>query len=273
MIPWPRVADARSPFPEPLGGENHRFRTLVEELFVDPSLEPLVERAARARGVNRPLLPHKVALPVVDELASEATLVRLATDMDPAVGNSGPDLVLGPLADEELDARTLEVAVAAAAFFPGDDVIGPPWRRWLRSHPSPPRTDRAGVHAMAMAPFAPWRVVRLRHGRATLVDSLGLSSCSCPTQPVVLRSVATPLGALREGMWLIARVARERDRWVATCPIALPGPLPRALPRWLKWLAWELRLTYRGPVTRTVLLARRGHIVARRLLEGAWCRG
>ena len=57
-------------------------------------------------------------------------------------------------------------------------------------------------------------------------------------------------------MTLLSRVAREGSGWVATCPIAIPALLPPDTSRWLRTLAWELRLTFRGPVTRTVLLAR-----------------
>lgn len=211
-----------------------------------------------------------MALPVVPELASEATLVRVATDADPASGNVAPDLVLGPLADEPVSWRTLQIAVAMSAFFAGDAVRGPPWQRWQRARPAPSREDRSAVRAIAAAPLAPWRVRSVAGPQAVLEDQVGLSPLVHPIGPVHLREPAQPFGPLRPGMTLLARVAREPGRWVATCPVALPGGIPTAVESWLTWMAWELRLTFRGRVTRTELLARRGHVLARRLVEVAW---
>lgn len=276
MIPWPHVADVRDPFPEPLAPRDQRFRAMIGELFVSREHLRVVERAARCRGLDRPLLPHTVPLPVVPELASEATLVRLAADFDPACGSSGLDLVLGPLVDEPQAVRTLQVAMALSAFFPGDDVLGPPYRRWQRSTPAPSVIDRAAVRAIALAPLAPWRVTSIEGEEVELHDMIGLAPLVRPVGRVRLRPPGTPFGPLRPGMVLLARVAPEQHgdavRWVATCPLAVPGPLPPRVQDWLRWLAWELRLTFRGPVTRAVLLARRGHIVARHILESAWAR-
>lgn len=269
---WPGSVDVADPFAEPTPacpGHPELVRAIAELWAGRADPDDVARRMGRL-GLDGPLVASREPEHVGPWLAPEADLVRITTDADPAAGAAAPDLVLGPLADEA-DPRALEVAVALGAFFQGDGVDATPARRWSRGKPVPSRPERAAVRAIAKAPLAPWRVLALSPGRCELADVVGLGEAA-PRGPVVLRTPAQPLGPLRAGDLLIARVARGPRGWEATCPIALPlRDLPAAVPTWLRWLAWSDRLERAGrPPTLGGLLARRGHVLARRLLEQAW---
>ena len=276
MTEWPTWVHPEDPFPEPRPTQSSLssptvFCEAVERLWRSQVSEAEVRGLARALGLDEPLIRRKRELPVAAALASEADLVRIATDFDPSAGNHGPDLVLGPLADERLDRRTLQVAVALATFYEGDDAVGSPYRRWLRARPMDTAEVRRGVQAIADAPFAPWAVAWVDGDHAQLRDLLDLGPSVVPPGPVRLRQVARPFQTeVADSAILFSRVAREGDGWVATCPIVVPGPLPVAFPRWLTWVAWSARVRFRSILTRAGLLRRYGHVLCRRVLEHEW---
>lgn len=279
IVSWPSAVDPCDPFPEPLRDDPapvdgrtslKPLRVALADLWAGRAEEADVVSLFRARGLDRPFRARERPLPVGPRIPSEAELVEIATDADPAAGSIGADLVLGPVADGPVDRRTLQVAVALSAFFRGDGVVGAPHRRWHRIHPAPSVSDRAAVGAVAHAPLAPWRILRLAPHHVEVQDVIGLSSVAIPQGPVVLRGVGQPFGPPTVGGLLVSRIARGAQGWVATCPIAMPGDLPPAIPRWLRWLGWADRLDRKGRISLVGVLARQGHQLTRRLLELRW---
>ncbi|MBX2801328.1 MAG: hypothetical protein KTR31_26860 [Myxococcales bacterium] len=277
-ICWPSEGDPRDPFPEPDRSEEAwaaEVRARLADLWAGRASEDEIVPLVRQHRLDRPLGRRHRPLPRAEFLATEAELVQLAADADPAVGSSGPDLVLGPMADLVTSRRVLEVAVALAAFFRGDAAVGTPQRRWHRIHPAPSVPVRASVTAIAQAPLAPWRVMRWPASDEVLPsievqDVLGLSEVVVPDGPVSLRAVAAPFGSVGPRDLLVARIARGPNGWEATCPLAIPGPVPEAVPRWIQWLCWEDRLERRGPTSLSGLLSRWGHVLVRRWVEQRW---
>ena len=277
MIWWPHPEVHPDPFPEPFlppaeNPEDDSLRQAIADLWVGRADPDAVARLAADRGVDADWVPRHRPLPIAAALAPEATLVRIATDADPASGNSGPDLVLGPVADLRLDRRTLQIAVALAAFFPGDDVATSPYRQWVQSRPMDRPEVRLGVQAIADAPLAPWRITSLAGDLVRVEDVLELGPQVTPPGAVRLRPPGCPFGPPRVGDLLVARIAREGDTWVATCPLAVPGPLPDGFVTWMRWASWPIRLRRNTLLSRAGLLRRRGHVLVRRLLEDVWRR-
>ncbi len=279
MSIWPALLDARDPFaaPLPLGVTESSGRQRLAGLWTGRS-DPVTTAAwARARGLDARMVPGKLVLPQSRRLATEAELVRIATDADPSAGQFAPDIVLGPLADEPVDRRSLIVAVAACAFVVGDGVDASPYRRYARRAPVPPEAERLEVRALALAPFAPFRIEQLDEGMVEVSDVVGLLPAAVPRGPIPLRAPGLPFGPVQPGDLLFARMARGPDGFVATVPLGVPGPLPRAFSTWARWLTWldvldrqERGLTPPPTITMVELLRRRGHHVARWTLEQRW---
>lgn len=224
--------------------------------------------------------------PIAPTLPSDADLARLTADVHPAVGQEAPDRVLGPLVDE-LDARApehalaLRVAIAAAAFLVADGMraetdtgLDPgqtPFEIWSRRKPLPSPAERAAVRAVERAPWTAWAVGSPASDATWhLRELVGIAPAGLPDAPVRLVGVAAPFRALRPGDTLLARVVRGPDGWEARTPIAIPGGPPRV--RLRSWVRLELvrqRLRRRA-LTVDALLRRRGHVLARRLVEWAW---
>lgn len=277
MTRWPFDADPRDPFPEPLRDppDTHELHDALAALWAGRVSEQAVAQLAQRHHLDGRLRIRSRPLPTGPWLPSEADLVRIATDADPGLGAATPDLVLGPLADEPLDRRTLEITLALGAFFRGDSAQTTPQQRWSRAAPLPSVEARAAVRAIARAPLAPWQILeRSTDGEAVVVsDLVGLGPPSTPDGPVALRPPGRLLGGrIEPGGLLLARIARGPGGWVATCPLVIPGPLPTAVPRWIRWLAWHDRIDRRGPISTSGLLARQGHALTRRILEAAWAR-
>ena len=260
----------RFPEPIPRDVQAQDFLAALHGLWAGSVPEEEVAAQAKAMLIDGRLARKVRPLPQVPALPSEADLARIATDADPGCGGIAPELVLGPVADDPVSPYCLLVALALGAFFRCDDAIDAPYRRWHRIQPVPSREARRAVQAIAHAPLAPWRVEAIEGQFATLSDALGLAEAVQPKGPVRCRPIATPLGPPAPGDFLVTRIAHEGDEWVATCPLALPGPLPANTRRWIRWLAWEDRLTRRGPISLAGLLSRRGHALCRRLFEHAW---
>lgn len=277
MTCWPTPGDPHDPFPEPrlVPPAGHELREAVASLWAGRVSEAQVEAIARRHGLDEPLRSRSRPLPTSPWLPSEADLVRIATDIDPGLGACAPDLVLGPVADEPLDRRTLQIVLALGMFFRGDGAPATPQQRWSRVVPLPTVEARAAVRAIARAPLAPWRILEISGDRrgARISDLVGLGPPSCPPASIRLRPCGHLLGGrLEPGALLLSRIAQDPQGWVATCPLVIPGPLPGAVPRWIRWLAWHDRLDRRGPISTSGLLARWGHVLARRILEVLWAR-
>lgn len=237
--------------------------------------------------VSRRLTPdRRTQRPVAPALPSDADLARLTADVLPAVGQEAPDRVLGPLVDE-LDARrpehalTLRVAVAAAAFLVADGMraqdeagLDPgqtPFEIWSRRKPLPTPAERAAVRAVERAPWTVWAVGSAEGDDAFhLRELVGIAPSGLPDAPVRLAGVAAPFRPLRTGDTLLARVVQGPGGWEARAAIAIPGGPPAV--RLRSWVRLELvrqRLRQRT-LTVDALLRRRGHVLARRLVEWAW---
>jgi len=252
---WPDQVDPADPFPEP--------RTTWGELWAGRRTE------ADAGAVGDPFAGRATLPAPAAFVPMEVDLARNTADHDPAAGASCPDLVLGPAADDA-DRRSLLIALALGMFFVGDGVKERPLRRWLRRDPRPPVPDRDAVRAVAQTPFAPWRITAVpRPGSLVLTDVIGLPD---PGHCAV-RTPGLPLGPVGPGDLLLARVVAGPAGPVAMCALGCPGPLPAAVPRWIRWLGWEDRALRAGkPPTLSGVLARRGHHLGRRILEAAWAR-
>lgn len=254
------------------------------------SLEPDIRRELddllnSLRISRRLTVDRRTPRPLPDHLASDADLVRLGADVLPAVGQEAPDRILGPLVDE-LDVHrpehrlTLRAALAAACFVVPDGMRAPgtgldpgqtPFEIWSRRKPLPSPAERAAVRAIERAPWTAWMVLSLPDAQtARLHDLVGIAPSGLPDEPVRLVGTATPFRPLQAGDTLLARVVRGPDGWEARTPIAIPGGPPAVRIR--SWVRLELVRQRLGQRTLTVdaLLRRRGHVMARRLLEWAW---
>jgi len=282
MTLWPAVLDPRDPFVPPLPIDVHHSpgRDRLAGLWTGRSDPASTAAWARARGLDARMVPGKLVLPVSPRLATEAELVRITTDADPSAGLFAPDMLLGPVADEPVDRRSLVIALAAAAFVVGDGVDATPYRRYSRRQPVPPESERLQVRAIALAPYAPFRIERLEGNRVWVSDVVGLLPRAVPQGPVELRRPGLPFGPVGEGDLLFARMARRTDGFVATVPLGVPGPLPAAFPRWVRWITWldvfdrqERGLVPPPTITMVELLRRRGHMVVRWTIEQRWGAG
>lgn len=283
MTVWPEVLDPLDPFAEALPREvvSSPGRERLARLWTcaDPAEVASIAAWARRRGLEARIVPGKVVLPSSPVLATEAELVRLATDADPSVGQFAPDVVLGPLADEAVDRRSLVVAVACGAFVTGDGVDASPYRRYVRRQPIPPEAERLAVRAIALAPFAPFAIERIERDRVWVRDVAGLHRDAVPSV-AQLRPPGLPFGPVGPGDLLFARMARGPEGFVATVPLGVPGPVPEALGTWVRWLSWldvfdrqERGLTPPPTLTMVELLRRLGHLIARWTIEQRWWAG
>jgi len=279
MTVWPEVIDPLDPFapPPPRDMPTSPGRVRLMGLWTGRSDPDSAAEWARAEGLDATMVPGRVRLPVSPRLATEEELARITTDADPSAGLFGLDILLGPLADEPVERRSLIVALAAAAFVVGDGVDASPYRRYLRRDPSPPESERLQVRAIALAPFAPFRIERMQAERVWVSDVVGLPARIVPQGEAQLRPLALPFGPVGRGDLLFARMARGPDGFVATVPLGIPGPLPPVFSRWVRWLVWldalDRRERGRSPpptITMSDLLGRRGHMVVRWTIEQRW---
>ncbi|MEN0064757.1 MAG: hypothetical protein AAGA48_21610 [Myxococcota bacterium] len=279
MTTWPGVLEPRDPFAAPLPKDivESPGRERLEGLWTGRGDPNAIEQWAIARGLDARMVPGKLVLPSSPRLATEAELVRLATDADPSLGQFAPDVVLGPVADETEDRRSLVVAAAAGAFMVGDGVDASPYRRYTRRQPMPPEAERLEVRAIALAPFAPYRIERLEGDVVWVSDLAGLHPSAVPKGPVRLRPPGRPFGPGGAGDLLFARMALDQQGFVATVPLLVPGPLPDAFSQWVRWLVWldvfdrqERGRTPPPTITMVEVLRRQGHIMCRWTIEQVW---
>ncbi|MEM6931474.1 MAG: hypothetical protein AAF602_31380 [Myxococcota bacterium] len=276
---WPATLEPLDPFaaPLPLGVDDSPERHRLLGLWTGRSDPVATEQWAKEHGLDARMVPGKLVLPSAPRLATEEELVRITTDHDPSAGLFAPDVVLGPLADEPVDRRSLVVALAACAFVVGDGVDASPYRRYTRRAPIPPEAERLEVRAIALAPFAPFRIERLTVDTVEVSDVVGLLAASVPEGPVPLRRPGLPFGDVGPGDLLFARMARGPRGFEATVPLGVPGPLPVAFAEWTRWLTWldvfdrqQRGLVPPPTITMVELLRRRGHMIARWTIEQRW---
>jgi hypothetical protein len=267
---WPDELDVRDPFAEvcPLGD----FEALWREVdTTGQGQDTLAERAA-ALGLDQELLPEATSPPLADRVPELAAIVRLGTDIDPALGASAPDLVLGPWG-LSADPHTRAVAVAWGALHPMDEPPPSAIERWLRQRGGE-RWLRNSLSALRNTPPAPYRVISWAPdasgaGTATLVPLLELGACA-HTGPVRVERPGTVAGPVRPGGGLLARVVQVRGEpgWVAVGALAVAEPV---LPsHWLIRATWKARSA--GLPARTIpdVLRARGPHLVRRMLEREW---
>jgi hypothetical protein len=267
---WPAELDGRDPFAEL--SPPSEFDALWREVDTSGCGQERLAERARALGLDEPLLPEASALPVAERAPELAALVRLGTDIDPALGASAPDLVLGPWG-LTADAHTRAVAVAWGALHAMDEPPPSPVERWLRQRGGP-RQLRASLVALRAAPPAPFGVLSWEPGSdgggiARLQPLLELGSCA-PSGPVRVERPGTVAGPVRVGGGLVARVMRVQGEpgWVAVGALCCAEPiLP---PHWLVRATWRERSA--GLPVRTIaeVLRARGPHLVRRILEREW---
>lgn len=227
-----------------------------------PLLAPLALDAPRQSEFRR--------LPAAEAVAPLDHVVRFATDLVPATGNTAPERLLGPWATS-LDARRaphlFRVATAHGAFFVPDDLPLSAFRRWAGRTPLPSPAERAAARAIAHAPLSAWPIEatgdRWRLGRG----AGGLQ----PDAPVAVPAPAELPGADHAPEQTVV------GRWVVTAEgpdvlwgaIVVPGALPAAAEAWVDLLTIEARLLDRRVSTEDVL-RKKGHLLAQRVLEAAW---
>ena len=200
MTTWPSGADPLHPYPEPERprARHPDLRAALARAWAGEAPATAVAHLARAAGVDLPLAAQRHPLAPVPRLPDEATLARIATDIEPHVGNVAPDLILGPYADEPADVRTLQVVLALSLFFPHDaETVRAPYRRWQRTRPAPPRDLRAAVRAIADAPLAPWHIEQVSGSHARLRPVLFLGPPVVPNAPVPAPGGRHPVRAPR----------------------------------------------------------------------------
>lgn len=224
--------------------------------------DEVLERAAETAGLTGPLTedrnrPHWDGHP-----PSLEELARLAADHWPAVGEDGPDLVLGPAS--LFASRELRLAaVAGCAFVTTADVPFSCVHVWARQRPEPPRGVRRRVHDVGLTPWALWAAEHRADG-LHLRDATGLGAFYQPDGPVRV------IGDLPVGAAVAARVMRTPTGWVAHTAVPLPGLPPHALiQRWLTHETWLAR-THQPGIPVEALLRRRPVLVRRAI---AWCEG
>jgi len=290
--PWPGPADARDPFADPphfdadeawsnyvaagglLGRVAHdeavaACRVALRQAWatgdgalVEPWLGPLLLGAERQ--------PEHRRFAPVESVAPIDTVVRLATDLVPALGNSAPDRLLGPWAhatDARRHPQLYRAATAHGAFLVPDDLPLSAFQRWAGRSPVPLAELRAAVRAIAQAPLTAWPVLSVG-ATWSLGPAVGLGT-SAPdvavTGPALLPGVEVP----RPGDVLVGRVVAAPGQAVAFAPIVCPGPLPSSCEAWVDLLTVGHRLTDRRGSTEDVL-RRNGHLLVQRVLEAAW---
>jgi hypothetical protein len=242
-------------------------RSALQRAFADPlPADPLAAARIRALAagevdpaLDAPLLPEDRPLPIAPlPLPTVAELVRIATDIEPDAGCIGPDLVLGPLADEA-DVTLLRAATAWSAWINLREV--PALVRRSRDR-RVPRSVRATLVAVHRAPPAPWRVVA-RDGDSIVVDDVVGLGTAAPTGPVRCEARVAP------GDLLLSPIAVGPDGPVAVAPIVVPRSPPlgstRAAVRAAR--AADPRVRTMADVLRT-----HGHVLARGILTEAWRR-
>ncbi len=191
---------------------------------------------------------------------TQEEMLRICLDFAPAAGNDAPGRLLGPWADE-LDPRVpeertiLKWAVAAGCFFAPDDHNRSPHLQWASRQPLPSVDMRQAFRAIALSPWDLWEE-----------DGGNWRSCLFgETLPVAqinkLEPSVFPFGSRRPRFWLARLVPNRTGQWAAILPLGLTAaPPPPTMASWVRSL---------GPAEADprALLAARGHIFVRRVLE------
>lgn len=218
------------------------------------------ERAAAQAGVDAPVLPDRNKPLWGRPVPGLATLARIALDHWPAVGEDGPDVVLGP--GSLFAPRAVRLAaVAGCAFVRTEDWPHHAFHIWARGKPTPRVALRLAIHAVELAPWALWEVVgRHADGRFDLRDATGLEPAYVPDAPVAV------LGDIEVDGALAARVLRGQDGWVAHTAIPLESLPPRdVVAQWIRHEVWLAR-THQPGITRESVLRKRP-VLVRRAIE------
>jgi len=215
-------------------------------------------------GARRP--EHR-RLPPPPAPPSEALLVRIATDLVPAMGNAALDRLLGPWAFASPSPRLQQVAVAHGAFLEPDDLPMTAFRRWAGRTPVPPVPLRQRVRGVLHAPLTAWpiREVGARWALGPAVGGGPSQTGVVVDRPAMLPGAPPPAA----GHTLLARLVVAPDGPRAVGPIVAPIPIPDASEAWVDLLTLRERLHDRRASTADVL-RHRGHLLVQRVLEAAW---
>lgn len=292
--PWPAPRPPADPFGEPpprdldalyadyhgagghLAREAHdaavaRFDVALRRHWCQPTEATwsTVEAIAEPLLLLAPRQPEHRRFPPPVTPASEAMLVRIATDLVPAMGNAALDRVLGPWSREELSPRLRQVATAAGAFLAPDDLPYSAMRRWSGRTPVPPVAERERVRCVLQAPFTAHPILRPHPTEpwvlgAPVGGGTAHARVTVPS-PALLPGTHAPL----PGDTLLARVVCAPEGDIAVCPIVVPGPVPGAAEGWVDLITLHHRLGDRRASTADVL-RHKGHLLAQRVLEAAW---
>lgn len=235
-------------------------RATYEQRVRDFLTHPTAELEAEL-GLDRPPRPEYHAPERVPWVPSPSDLVRIGTDIEPALGGDAPDLVLGPWADDPLPRPVLRMATAELLFA---HLTGEPrsaWRRWKRRVPLPPVPDRAAVRGVARAPLTVWSIEGVEGDLLQVRERLGISAKHTCSEVLAPERVSVDGGEDT----LVARVvATETDR-VAAIAFTVGGEPDQ------DWLEARLEDEWRRArlvdrrISKEQLLRTRGFVIARRI--------
>ncbi|MBW1881659.1 MAG: hypothetical protein JRJ84_25145 [Deltaproteobacteria bacterium] len=232
---------------------------------------------AEALGLWSPLPPDPRRMARVTAAPTLWAMVRVATDIAPAMGVEGPDRLLGPWV-EGLEPRStkhlvvLRQAVAASCFVAveGDRWGRAPFLQWVRRKPHPALGEREAFRAVDRAPATAWRLVEQRGGRWVLEDLVGISHRAVPDAPVSIPELASVDGGGAPGDLLVARVVATKEGWVAPLALAVRGmPDLEVIRSWVKMEGLLYNIDHKLP-SLDELLRVRPHVLVRRVHEWAW---
>ncbi|MFT4628797.1 MAG: hypothetical protein ACI8PZ_007493 [Myxococcota bacterium] len=295
---WPTAPVGRDPFDEPpavdLAARHRDHLSSGGELDATAYASTVVQFEEARSDVLAGRAPSATLLPLMEQLAihtparhargapwapmeaaAEADLVRIAADFSPAVGNDAPDLVLGPWADvmdirRPPHRRALTAAIALYAVSEVERPLRAATERWRVRRPRFPPEERERVLHVQQAPQGVWHVEAGGPTGYRLRDLVGLHPRFVPSEPVTLGSVGAVGSQPLVGSTLTARVLPTPAGWVGVTALQVDGQVPpAAVAAWVRLLTARSRLVgRRDPVEG--ILARRGHVLARRLHEWAW---
>jgi len=281
---WPAHEGGADPFRDPWWDESaagRKLRPVADPEAADAFLALLervesglagaaeIEGAARRLGVWGPVRRDGRTVPVVaDRVPAEHEVVRMGTDLNPALGNEAPELVLGPWA-ATLDPgaphhrRATRMAMAHCTYGALDGAQLSPFVVWCRRRPPPPLPERLAFRAIAHAPVGLYRLRQVGE-RYELHDLLGLGGSWSGVVMTDPGWVDVP------GEVCVARVVRSAAGPVAVMGLLLPKAPPTPLLRtWLHLDLLRSRVHHRG-ITLDVVLRKRGHVLVRRVHEWWW---
>jgi hypothetical protein len=242
-----------------------------------PTPDGTLRELAEGLGLGAPLSPDPRPVASVPAVPTLRAMVRVATDIAPAMGVDGPDRLLGPWV-EGLDPRTdqdvLRQAVGAACFLAvdGDRWGRSPFLQWVRRKPHPALEEREAFRAVDRAPPTAWRLVELVGERWVLEELVGISRRAVPETPVSIPTLASVHGGSGPGDLLVARVVPTEGGWSAPLALAVRGmPEREVIGSWVALEGLLYGIDHKVP-SLDELLRLRPHVLVRRVHEWAWTR-